>query len=258
MKKQANSRIAAEVAQFDAVGDQWWNERGPFGILHRLNPVRMAYLISQVGRPLRGVSVLDIACGGGLVCEPFSRLGGRVTGIDTSENAIAAARAHADGQGLSIEYVCASLEEFSEARSKKQEARKENLASFPLPLDSQFDVITALEILEHVANPMAFVAAAARHLKPRGKIIFSTINRTARSLLLAKIAAEEVLGIVPRGTHNWSQFIQPSELAEMCEATGLKVTDIMGFKMNPVHAGTAIFALSRDVAVNYFLTAYKG
>ncbi len=235
MKNQANSRIAAEVAQFDAVGDQWWNERGPFGILHRLNPVRMAYLISQVGRPLKGVSVLDIACGGGLVCEPFARLGGRVTGIDTSENAIAAARAHADGQGLAIDYQCCALEE--------------------MPDDHRYDIITALEILEHVANPSAFVAAAARHLKPRGKIIFSTINRTARSLLLAKIAAEEVLGIVPRGTHHWSQFIQPSELAEMCEATGLKVTDIMGFKMNPVHAGTAIFALSRDVAVNYFLTA---
>jgi len=273
MGNQATSRIISEVAQFDAVGGEWWDEHGPFKPLHLLNPVRMGYVILQIKEHLfspvipakagihgadlsndiglklcsldsrfRGndgvledLKILDIACGGGLVCEPLARLGAQVTGIDTSANAIAAARAHAAAQDLDIDYQCCALEEFSPRQ--------------------KFDVITALEILEHVADPAAFVKSAVRLLKPGGLIIFSTINRTAKSLLLAKIAAEDILKIIPRGTHDWNQFIQPSELAEACEAADLTVKNMIGLKVNPIRAGAAIFALSNDVSVNYFLTA---
>jgi len=228
------SRVAAEVAQFDAVGGDWWNEQGPFKPLHLLNPVRMEYLVGQMGR-IEGKRILDIACGGGLVCEPLARLGAQMTGIDTSGNAIAAARAHAAAQGFEINYQCCALEEFSPRQ--------------------KFDVITALEILEHVSDPTAFVKSATKLLKSGGMMIFSTINRTAKSLLLAKIAAEDILKIVPHGTHNWSKFVHPSELAAACEAAGLQVRNITGLAVNPLRAGAAVFALSRDVSVNYFLTA---
>lgn len=237
MVNQANSRIAAEVAQFEAVGGQWWDERGPFKPLHMLNPVRMEYLVGQIGLA-RDLRILDIACGGGLVAEPLARLGASVTAIDTSANAIAAARAHAAAQGLEIDYRVAALEEFS----PKQ----------------KFDVITALEIIEHVAAPTEFVRTAKRLLKPAGMIIFSTINRTVKSLLLAKIAAEDILRWVPRGTHDWQKFVQPAELADMCEAAGLRVQNITGLTLNPLRSGSALFALSaRDVAMNYFLAAKK-
>jgi len=235
MGNQANSRIAAEVAQFDAVGGEWWDEQGPFKPLHLLNPVRMAYILKQTRQPLAGAKILDIACGGGLLCEPLARLGAQVTGIDTSGNAIAAARAHAVAQGLEIDYQCCALEEFSPRQ--------------------KFDVITALEILEHIADPAGFIKTAAQLLKPGGLMIFSTINRTAKSLLLAKIVAEDILKIVPRGTHDWNKFVQPSELAAACEAAGLQVRNITGLAVNPLRAGAAMFALLPDVGVNYFLTA---
>ncbi len=241
------SRILSEVEQFNAIGGEWWDEHGPFRPLHMLNPLRMEYLVAQIGQ-MKGRRILDIACGGGLVCEPLARLGAQVTGIDTSANAIAAARAHAAAQGLEIDYRMAALEEL-EARGERREARNKNLDSY--------DVITALEILEHVADPAAFVANAARLLRPGGLIIFSTINRTAKSLLLAKIAAEEILRLVPRGTHEWRQFVQPAELAAACEAAGLTVRDITGLQINPLRAGAAMFALSRDTGVNYFLTAVR-
>jgi 2-polyprenyl-6-hydroxyphenyl methylase/3-demethylubiquinone-9 3-methyltransferase len=237
MTKQANSRIAAEVAQFDSIGGQWWDEQGPFRPLHLLNPARITYILAQTG-DVAGLNILDVACGGGLVCEPLARLGADVTGIDTSVKAIAAARDHAAAQGLQIDYQCAALEEL---KSKEK-----------------FDVITALEILEHVSDPAAFIESAAQFLKPGGKIIFSTINRTIKSMLIAKIGAEYIANIVPRGTHDWHQFIQPAELAEYVEAAGLMVMDITGLTMNPLRAGAGLFALSKnDVAVNYFLVAKK-
>lgn len=237
MTKQANSRIAAEVAQFETVGGEWWDEQGPFRPLHLLNPVRMDYLVRQIGT-VSDKRILDIACGGGLVTEPLARLGANVTGIDTSHNAIAAAKAHAAADGLQINYQCCALEEF---------CGKE-----------KFDVITALEILEHVANPAAFIKSAAQLLKPGGKIIFSTINRTIKSMLIAKIGAEYVANIVPRGTHDWDKFIRPSELAEYCEGAGLAVMDITGLIINPLQAGASIFVLSKtDVAVNYFMVASR-
>jgi len=270
MGNQASSRIAAEVAQFDAVGGEWWDEQGPFKPLHMLNPVRLSYIINQIisysvvppkagihgAGSLKdiklklpsldsrvresdelsgGLKILDIACGGGLVCEPLARLGAQVMGIDTSANAIAAARAHAAAQALEIDYQCCALEEFSPRQ--------------------KFNIITALEILEHVADPAAFVKTATQLLKPGGLIIFSTINRTAKSLLLAKIAAEDILKIVPRGTHDWNKFIRPYELGAACEVARLQVKNITGLAANPFRAGAAFFTLSNDVSVNYFLTA---
>lgn len=240
MTNQANSRVAAEVAQFEAIGGQWWDEQGPFRPLHLLNPVRLKYIIAQLENAspnkLGEGRILDIACGGGLVTEPLARLGADVTGIDTSKNAIAAARAHAAAGGLQIDYQVCALEEF---RPKQK-----------------FDVITALEILEHVADPAAFVKSAVKFLKPGGRIIFSTINRTVKSMLIAKIGAEYIANLVPRGTHDWHRFIQPAELAEYCEAAGLHMRDITGMIIHPLRAGAGMFALSKnDVAVNYFLVA---
>lgn len=237
MTNQANSRISAEVAQFEAIGGQWWDEQGPFRPLHLLNPARLRYLVDQIG-DVKGKRILDIACGGGLVCEPLARLGADVTGIDTSKNAIAAARAHAAAQDLKIDYQVCALEEFQ----PKQ----------------KFDIITALEILEHVADPATFLKSAAALLKPNGKIIFSTINRTVKSMLIAKIGAEYIAKLVPRGTHDWHQFIQPAELAEYCESAGLQVQDMAGIIVNPLRAGAQMFALSKnDLAVNYFLVASR-
>ncbi len=238
MTNQANSRVSHEVAQFEAIGGQWWDEQGPFRPLHLLNPVRMRYLVNQIGN-VSSKQILDIACGGGLVTEPLTRLGAEVTGIDTSQNAIAAARAHAEVQDLKIDYQVCALEEFQ----PKQ----------------KFNVITALEILEHVADPAAFVKSAVRLLKPGGKIVFSTINRTVKSMLIAKIGAEYIANLVPRGTHDWHKFIQPAELAEYCEKAGLQVMDVSGMAINPLRAGASLFTLSEnDVAVNYFLTAGNG
>lgn len=232
-----------EINHFAKDSAQWWDEGGPFQPLHALNPVRLSYIKDQICTHFerkmddlgayRGLSILDIGCGGGLVCEPLSRLGGTVTGVDADAGAIKAAQDHAAMMGLSIDYRVAASEDLVHEKPR-------------------FDIVLALEVMEHVDQVDLFVRHCAALCKPGGLMIFSTLNRTARSFLLGKVAAEYILGWVPRGTHDWKKFIRPSELARLVRDHGATPINTTGMVFNPLSRG---FALSPDVSVNYFLTA---
>ena len=252
MTTQANARPrtlegvtvdAGEIAGFAAVADRWWDADGPFRPLHRLNPLRLGYirdalvgrfgLDSEADRPLSGLSVADIGCGGGLLAEPLARLGAAMTGVDASLDAIEVARAHAAGSGLAIDYVQATVEELA------AEGRR-------------FDAVTALEIVEHVADRAAFVAACCRLVRPGGLVVMSTLNRTPRAFALAIVGAEYLLRWVPRGSHHWRKFVRPAELARDLRQGGARVTDVQGLVYDPLGDR---WRLDRDVAVNYILRA---
>jgi 2-polyprenyl-6-hydroxyphenyl methylase/3-demethylubiquinone-9 3-methyltransferase len=233
-----------EIEQFSHYAEDWWNEAGPLAPLHRLNPVRLSYIRDQACAhfarkgllPLKGLAVCDVGCGGGLVTEPLARLGAEATGLDASAAAIKIARQHAKVSGLAIEYREGSVEDMAAGKAR-------------------YDLITALEIAEHVAHLDSFMRALSALLKPGGLLIMSTLNRTPRSFILGIIAAEYVLGWVPRGTHNWKKFLRPSELARRLEACGVEVTDLTGLVFNPMRGG---FELRKhDLAVNYMLAATK-
>jgi len=236
----------AEIARFSRHAEDWWNPQGALRPLHKLNPARLEYVRDQVcghfkrktgaRDVLKGLSVLDIGCGGGLLCEPLARLGAQVTGLDASAEAIKVARTHAEKATLEVNYICGSVEDFAQTSGK-------------------YDVITALEILEHVADIESFLKSVARLLKPNGILLLSTVNRTAKSYLLGIIAAEYVLRWVPRGTHDWRKFIKPSELAAHLHKAGLAVTDITGMTYAPLNDA---FHLRRGiVGVNYLMAAVK-
>lgn len=252
MPKQADQSLAdaaggsvdaREIAGFAAVADRWWDTEGPFRPLHRLNPVRLGYirdalvaslaLDGDAARPLEGLAIADIGCGGGLVCEPLARMGAAVTGVDASPEALGVARAHAAASGLAIDYVEATAERLvSEGR--------------------QFDAVTALEIVEHVADRAAFVADCCRLVKPGGILVLSTLNRTPRAFALAIVGAEYLLRWVPRGSHRWSKFVRPAELARDLRRGGARTVDVSGLAYDPL---ADRWSLSRDVAVNYILHA---
>ncbi len=236
MSSTANTIDDQEVANFTKDAAHWWDIDGPFAPLHKLNPTRVLYIKQQILRhyginSLKGITVLDVGCGGGLVCEPLTRLGASVTGADADSVAIDVATEHADD--LDITYINKPAEEITE----------------------QFDVVLALEIIEHVSSPQDFVTEIARLVKPGGLVIFSTLNRTLHSFALAKVAAEYILRWVPAGTHDWKKFIKPSEFARMARAAGLYLTDTMGLHYNPL---TDEFSLSPDaMKVNYLLSTTK-
>ena len=220
---------AQEIEHFAKDSAHWWDESGPFAILHRLNPVRMEYLISQIGA-VKGKAILDIGCGGGLVCEPLARLRAKVTGLDADAQAIEAAQAHAAEMGLKITYKNEAIEAHS----------------------GRYDVVLALEILEHVNDPASFLRDAAACLKPGGVLIASTLNRTAKSFALGIVAAEYIMGYVPRGTHEWKKFIKPSELSRWMRQSGLNAQNVTGLTLNPLSGD---FELSEErVDVNYFMS----
>lgn len=225
-----------EIEHFAKDSSQWWDESGPFAILHRLNPLRMRYIKYRIeehyGRGPKNLTALDIGCGGGLVCEPLARMGAKVTGIDADRQAITVARSHAERQELDIRYVCGAVEDHK----------------------GKYDFITALEIVEHVADLESFIKHTIRLCKPGGLLIFSTLNRTPRSFALGIVAAEYILGWVPRGTHSWKKFIRPSELATLLRAHGAEPEDIAGYGFNPLPKD---FEMTPNVSVNYFLTARK-
>jgi 2-polyprenyl-6-hydroxyphenyl methylase / 3-demethylubiquinone-9 3-methyltransferase len=244
-KQAAYSIDPAEIAKFDRLAATWWDPHGPMRPLHRLNPTRLAYVRDricghfgrdpQARRPLAELSVLDIGCGGGLLAEPLARLGANVTGLDAAAENIRVAKAHANGLGLQIDY---------------REATAEALAD-----DGRgFDVVLALEVVEHVADVPAFVATAAELVKPGGALILSTLNRTPRAFLEAIVGAEYVLRWLPRGTHDWRRFLRPAELARLVRAQGLAVADIAGMSFNPLRGE---WRLGDDTAVNYLLYASK-
>lgn len=242
----ARSVDPAEIAKFEAMAADWWNPRGKFRPLHLMNPVRLDHIADQIAaefgrdrrglRPFDGLRVLDIGCGGGLVAEPMARLGAAVTGADAAAGNIAVARLHAEQAGLAIDYRATTAESLAESGER-------------------FHVVLALEIVEHVADPAGFVATCRALLDPGGLLILSTLNRTARSFAAAVVGAEWVLRWLPRGTHDWSRFITPNELAAMAGRAGLAVEDRRGMVFNPVTHGWRLS--DRDLSVNYVLTARR-
>ena len=241
----ARSLDPAEVEKFSKIAAEWWNPTGKFAVLHVFNPVRLAYIKEQVTarfardpydrRPFQGLRFLDIGCGGGLLTEPMARLGAEITGVDPSEKNIATASVHAEEQDLAIDYRATTAEDLAER-------------------GESFDVILNMEVIEHVADPSAFVQTCARLLKPSGLIFIATLNRTLKSFGLAIVGAEYVLGWLPRGTHQWEKFIKPDELEAWLTASGLKQLDRTGVAYNPF---SGEWRRARDMDVNYMLVAQK-
>jgi 2-polyprenyl-6-hydroxyphenyl methylase/3-demethylubiquinone-9 3-methyltransferase len=219
---------AGEIAKFDALAQRWWDPAGEFAPLHRLNPLRTAYVAARA--PLAGARVLDVGCGGGLLAESLARAGAAVTAVDLSPAAIEVAELHALDGGLAIDYRCCAAESLLDTRA------------------GHYDVVTCMEMLEHVPEPAAVLVTLARLVRPGGQVFVSTLSRNARSFALAIVAAEYVLGLVPRGTHEYARFINPSELARAARAADLDLRDLTGIE--PV-LGTREFRLGRDVRVNY-------
>ena len=234
-----------EVARFGRLAGEWWDAAGPFKQLHRINPVRLTYIRDQLCRhfqrssaaasSLKGLSVLDIGCGGGLVSEPLARLGAEVTGIDPAPESIAAASAHARGGGLKIAYEAAAAEEI-------------------VARGAAFDAVLLLEVVEHVPDMPAFLKAIAPLVKPGGIMILSTLNRTLKAYALAIIGAELILRWLPVGTHQWQRFVRPEELASALRGAGLAPTDTTGMVYDPF---ADEWRLSTDIDVNYFVTAAR-
>jgi 2-polyprenyl-6-hydroxyphenyl methylase/3-demethylubiquinone-9 3-methyltransferase len=235
----------AEIRRFAALAEEWWAPAGKFRPLHALNPVRLGFIRGQAlaafGRdprqraPLTGLDVLDTGCGGGLLSEPMRRLGAAVVGLDAEEQALAVARRHAAEAELDIDYRLGSAEELAAS-------------------DAQFDLVLAMEILEHVADRDAFIAACATLTRPNGLFIAATLNRTAKAFMLAIVGAEYVMGWLPRGTHDWRKFIRPSELTATLRRNGLRVAALTGVSFDPIGGN---WRLSRDLDVNYMLAATK-
>jgi 2-polyprenyl-6-hydroxyphenyl methylase/3-demethylubiquinone-9 3-methyltransferase len=247
MAEGANTTIdAEEVARFARLAHDWWDPKGPFRPLHRINPLRLAYIRDQLcqgfdrnakeARSLAGLKVLDIGCGGGLVCEPLARLGAEVTGIDPGEESIEAARAHAAAAGLEIRY---EAEEAGELAAR----------------NDTYDAVLLLEVVEHVPDVPAFLATVAPLVRPGGLMILSTLNRTLKAYALAIIGAELILRWLPVGTHQWQRFVKPEELTNALDAAGLTLTDTTGMIYDPL---ADEWRLGPDIDVNYFVTAVRG
>jgi len=220
----------AELEKFSALAHRWWDPHSEFRPLHEINPLRLRWIDERA--QLAGKSVLDVGCGGGILAEGMARAGARVTGIDLSEKALKVAKLHLLESRLPVEYAYASAEELAVERA------------------GQYDVVTCMEMLEHVPDPSSTVAACARLARPGAQVFFSTINRNPKSYLFAVIGAEYVLKLLPRGTHDYARFIKPSELTRWCRAAGLEVGELLGMTYNPF---TRQFRLGPNCDVNYLL-----
>ena len=234
MNSDANVDLT-EIAKFEAIASRWWDMEGEFKPLHQINPVRLDWITDKSGG-LFGKRILDIGCGGGILSESMARRGARVTGIDMGKEPLGVARLHALEQGVELEY-----------RQMTAEAHADEAPG-------QYDVVTCMEMLEHVPDPASVVRACARLAKPGGQLFFSTINRNAKSWLLMILGAEQLLRLVPKGTHDHAKFIQPAELSRYAEQGGLLLQHMSGVRYNPL---LGQFSLSQDVDVNYMLHCHK-
>lgn len=240
----SNSVYDSEVQKFNSLAEDWWNPKGKFKPLHQMNPIRLDYINSQImlefdrdlnePSPFKGLDILDIGCGGGLLTEPMTRLGATVQGIDAAEKNIVVAKEHAHALGLTIEYEQISAEELAE-RGK------------------QFDVVLCLEVIEHVVDSQIFIFSCRQLLKPNGLFICSTLNRNPKSFMMAIVGAEYFLRMLPIGTHNWSKFIKPEELETMVGHVGLEMIDLKGFVFNPFFSEWSLS--DQDFDVNYVTTS---
>ena len=236
----------AEIAKFEAMAAEWWDVNGKFKPLHMLNPCRLDYITSQIaaefGRdlaqdaPFEGLRILDIGCGGGLLCVPMARLGATIVGADAAERNIPVAKVHAEQSGLDIDYRFTTAEAMAEA-------------------GEQFDVVLNMEVVEHVADPLAYLTACQQLLKPGGLQICSTLNRNPKSYLMAIIGAEHIMRWLPKGTHEWSKFITPDELFELLTTSGMTPVDRKGFVFNPISWSWSIS--EKDLSVNYVTASTK-
>lgn len=224
----------AEIAKFEALAHRWWDRESEFKPLHEINPLRVNWIDEHVG--LAGKKVLDVGCGGGILSESMARRGAQVTAIDMGEAPLSVAKLHQLESGLTIEY------------------RQITAEALAFEQFQQFDVVTCMEMLEHVPNPSSVIAACAQLVKPGGQVFFSTLNRNPKAYLLAILGAEYLLKLLPRGTHDFKKFIRPSELGAWCRTADLTVKDIIGTTYNPV---TKHYKLSSDVDVNYMIQTVK-
>ncbi|MCK2183191.1 bifunctional 2-polyprenyl-6-hydroxyphenol methylase/3-demethylubiquinol 3-O-methyltransferase UbiG [Halomonas getboli] len=230
-QSQAENVDAAEIAKFEALAHRWWDTDGEFKPLHEINPLRLDFIDARAG--LAGHRVIDVGCGGGILAEAMAHRGAEVTGIDLGEAPLAVARLHAEETGASVDYRQISVEAMAEAHA------------------GEFDVVTCLEMLEHVPDPASVIRACARLVKPGGQVFFSTINRNPKAYALAVVGAEYLLRMLPRGTHDYAKFIRPSELAGWCREAGLTVCEQSGLTYQPL---TRRYRLSAtDVSVNYLM-----
>jgi 2-polyprenyl-6-hydroxyphenyl methylase/3-demethylubiquinone-9 3-methyltransferase len=245
VKQRSASVDEAEIAQFSRIASTWWDSRGPMAALHKLNPVRLAYIRDKTAQKfsrdpkkldcLQGLRMLDIGCGGGILSEPLARLGAQMVGADPSAENIAVAGAHAGQSGVAVDYRATTAEELAEAGER-------------------FDVVLAMEVVEHVADVKSFVATCASMVRPGGLMIAATLNRTLKSFALAIVGAEYVLRWLPRGTHQWDKFVTPGELELAFENAGLDVTGERGVIYNLL---ADRWQLSSDMDVNYMLVAER-
>jgi len=239
-----------EIARFSALSGEWWDPAGAFAPLHRMSHARMAFIreaLAMLGadnptsfRPFAGMRVLDVGCGGGLLCEPLARLGATVTGIDASEQAIAAARAHAALSGLDVTFKRTAAETLLEGLANGD--------------DKPFDAVVASEVIEHVTDPGAFLATLSQLARPGGIVVLTTLNRSAKSMGVAKVLAEYVLRVLPAGTHDWRKFLTPDELAALMDEAGLRVEMERGIGYS---ISRDRFELSDDMSVNYALAGRR-
>ena len=235
----------AEVEKFSRLAAEWWNPTGKMSVLHKFNPVRLAYIREAACERFRrdrttidalaGLTVLDIGCGGGLLCEPLARMGASVTGIDPARTNVETARLHAADSGVAVDYRCTTAEDVAAAGER-------------------FDIVLAMEVVEHVADVGLFVEACATLVKPGGLLFMATINRTLKSYALAIVGAEYVLRWLPRGTHEWDKFVTPEELSSAMTAPGLTVTDRRGVRFDILRDR---WTETSDLSVNYMITAAR-
>lgn len=246
MQRSASTIDDAEVAKFQAMAEEWWDPTGKFKPLHMMNPCRLDYITQQIAAeferdlegdaPFKGLRILDIGCGGGLLAEPMARLGADVVGADAAERNIPVARLHAEKSGLEIDYRHTTAEAMAEA-------------------GEEFDAVLNMEVVEHVSDPLAYLTACRDLLKPGGLQICSTLNRNPKSYIMAIIGAEHVMRWLPKGTHDWSKFITPDELYDLLTQAGLEPVDRKGFVFNPISWSWSIS--DRDLSCNYVTASRK-